>query len=234
MQAVELYFDFVSPYTYLALTQVEPFGRRHEVRWQLMPVVYGALLDATGLVGPAEIAVKRRYTFRDVVRTARMLGEPLVGPPSHPFRSLEALRVAVVYRDHPDALGLVVALARACWGEGRDLTDIGVLKDVVAHAGLDHDDLEERLGRDETKQTLRRNTDEALAAGVFGVPTFRLGRELFWGHDRMDQLSARLRGTLCEGDAEESRAATLEARPRGADRRAVAAPPDGDSTEGDR
>jgi 2-hydroxychromene-2-carboxylate isomerase len=223
VQPVELYFDFVSPYAYLALTQVESFGRRHGVSWELKPVVYGALLDATGLVGPAEVEVKRRYTLRDVLRTARLLGEPLVGPPAHPFRSLEALRTVVTYAHRPEALALVVALARAGWGEGRDLTDVGVLRDVVADLGLDGRDLEARLEDPATKRALRCNTDDALAAGVFGVPTFRLGRELFWGHDRMDQLAARLAATL---ETDEAGALRLESRPRGADRRAQGASPE--------
>ena len=218
---VELYFDFVSPYAYLALTQVTPFGERHDVHWIVRPVVYGALLDANGLVGPVEVEAKRRYTFRDVVRTAAMLGVSLVGPPAHPFRSLEALRTVCAYLGRPETLALTVALSQACWGEGRDLTDVEVLGEVVRSVGLDDSDLRDRIVATEVKESLRRSTEAALAAGVFGVPTFRLGRELFWGHDRMDQLGARLQGALRAGDAD---VAELEQRPRGADRRGARPP----------
>lgn len=220
---VELYFDFVSPYAYLALTQVASFGEHHDVRWDLRPVVYGALLDATGLVGPAEVEAKRRYTFHDVARTAASLGVPLVGPPAHPFRSLEALRTVCAYGGRSETLELTVALARACWGEGRDLTDVDVLRDVVGRVGLDDGDLRGRIVAPETKESLRRSTEAALAAGVFGVPTFRLDQELFWGHDRMDQLGARLKGVERIVDAD---VAALEQRPRGADRRAARLRPD--------
>ena len=121
---VDLYFDFVSPYSYLALSQVEAFAQRHSIEWKLRPVVYGALLNATGLIGPAEVAVKRRYTFRDILRAAQLLEIPLVGPPSHPFRSLEALRAVWLYRDHELGLPFAVALATACWGDGRPLTEL--------------------------------------------------------------------------------------------------------------
>ncbi len=221
---VELYFDFVSPYAYLALTQVESFGARHGVSWDLRPVVYGALLDATGLVGPVEVEVKRRYTLRDAVRTAAALGVPLVGPPAHPFRSLEALRTVCLNRGRPEALALTVALSRACWGEGRDLTDIGVLRRVVAGVGLEDTELQEQIAVPAVKGSLRRFTEDALAVGVFGVPTFRHGRELFWGHDRMDQLGARLEGSAPDREAD---AADLETRPRGADRRASTLRPGG-------
>ena len=76
--AVDVYFDFVSPYSYLALTQLGPFGERNEIAWRLRPVVYGVLLDATGLVGPAEIDAKRNYTMSDIVRSADELGVPIV------------------------------------------------------------------------------------------------------------------------------------------------------------
>lgn len=195
---------------------MEAFGEAHDVDWQLRPVVYGALLSATGLVGPAEVEIKRRYTFRDITRTAKMLGVPLVGPPEHPFRSLEALRAVCLFAEDPLALRLVVALAHACWGEGRDLTDQAVIAEVVAGVGLDETALGDRIADPEVKRSLREHTEGALSAGVFGVPTFRCGGELFWGNDRMGQLAARLDGTL---DTNEAGAEAMELRPRGADRR---------------
>lgn len=218
VRPVDLYFDFVSPYSYLALTQVEAFAQRHGVRWGLQPVVYGALLDAHGLVGPAEVSAKRRYTFRDIARSASLLGIELVGPPAHPFRSLEALRCVCLFIDRPEALRLTVALSRACWGRGEDLTDAAVLAEVVARAGLPAADLDARIADPTVKRALRDRTEAALAAGIFGVPTFRYRDEIFWGHDRLSHLAARLSGEL--PDVEE-RAAQMEKRPRAADRAAA-------------
>ena len=212
---MRVWFDFVSPYSYLALTRLEEFGARHGVEWKPLPVFYAALLDANHLVGPAETRVKRRYTMTDVLRSAELLGVPLVGPPNHPFRSLEALRVATLFADDPRALALDLALSSACWGEGRELTDWGVLADVVERAGLDATDLEARASAPAVKAALRDRTTAAIEAGVFGVPTFGLDGELFWGHDRLEHLAARLEGRLPDLDA---RAAILEARPRGSDR----------------
>ena len=220
---VRVYFDFISPYSYLALTRLAGFGARHDVEWEPAPVFYAALLDANALVGPAETWVKRRYTLTDVLRVAALLGVPLVGPPAHPFRSLEALRVATLFGDDPRALELAVALFTACWGEGRDLTDWDVLADIVervglaspAAAGWTSADLAARASAPGVKEALQQRTAEAIAAGVFGVPTFELDGELFWGHDRLDHLAARLEGRLPDLTA---RAAILEARPRAADR----------------
>jgi 2-hydroxychromene-2-carboxylate isomerase len=214
-RSVRVWFDFVSPYSYLALTRLEAFGARHWVAWEPAPVFYAALLDANHLVGPAETQVKRHYTMTDVLRAAALAGVPLVGPPAHPFRSLEALRVATLYADDPRALALDLALSAACWAEGRELTDWGVLVEVVERAGFDASHLEARASAPAVKAALRDRTTAAIEAGVFGVPTFELDGELFWGHDRLEHLAARLEGRL--PDLAE-RAATLEARPRGSDR----------------
>jgi len=212
---VRVYFDFISPYSYLALTRLAAVGARHGVEWEPAPVFYAALLDANALVGPAETRVKRRYTLTDVLRAAALAGVPLVGPPAHPFRSLEALRVATLFDADPRALELAVALSTACWGKGRDLTDWDVLTEIVERVGLASPDLAARASAPAVKRALQERTAAAIAAGVFGVPTFELEGELFWGHDRLDHLAARLEGRL--PDLTEH-AAVLEARPRAADR----------------
>jgi 2-hydroxychromene-2-carboxylate isomerase len=212
---VRVYFDFVSPYSYLALTRLEAFGARYDVAWEPAPVFYAALLDANSLIGPAETLVKRRYTLTDVLRAAELLGVPLVGPPAHPFRSLEALRVATLFANDSRALDLSVALSTACWAEGRDLTDWRVLAAVVGRTGLDAAGLEARASAPEVKRALQERTAAAIGSGVFGVPTFELDGELFWGHDRLEHLAARLDGRLPDLSA---RAAILENRPRGSDR----------------
>ncbi|HJU85964.1 MAG TPA: 2-hydroxychromene-2-carboxylate isomerase [Gemmatimonadota bacterium] len=214
-RTIRVYFDFVSPYSYLALTRLDAFGARHDVAWEPAPVFYAALLDANALVGPAESRVKRRYTLTDVLRAAELLGVPLVGPPAHPFRSLDALRVATLFAGEPGALAHSVALSTACWAEGRDLTDWSVLAEITARAGFDAGDLETRASTSEVKRALRQRTAAAIETGVFGVPTFELDGELFWGHDRLDHLAARLGGRLPDLS---DRAAILAARPRAIDR----------------
>ena len=215
MRTVRVYFDFVSPYSYLALTKLDAFGARQDLWWEPVPVFYAALLDSNHLVGPAETRAKRRYTMTDILRAAELQGVPLVGPPAHPFRSLEALRVATLFAGEPRALHLSIALSTACWAEGRDLTDWRVLAEVVGRMGLDAVDLEARATAPEIKQALQSRTAAAIEAGVFGVPTFALDGELFWGHDRLEHLAARLDGRLPDLSA---RADVLERRPRGSDR----------------
>lgn len=216
MTPVVFHYDFISPYSYLALAGAEDFAREHGVEWRLRPIVYAKVLEATGLIGPAETPAKRAYTYADALRSARVAGVPLVGPPAHPFRSLEALRLATLYRDHEKGLAFSVRLATACWGEGRDLTDPAELDALRADCGLLDRPLAEALQDPGAKQSLRESTTEAVEAGVFGVPSFRVGEELFWGHDRMEHLGAFLSGGLppAHEDAE-----ALLARPQAVRRR---------------
>jgi len=196
LREVRLHFDVVSPYSWIALMQAERFAAEHHVRWIVRPVVYAALLEATGLVGPVEVPAKRRYTFLDVQRAAQRAGLRLLGPPAHPFRSIEALRTICLFAEDPGSVTLAARIADAAWGEGRSLNDPAVLTEVVASAGYDAEALAERIADERIKTRLRENTNEALRLGVFGVPTFVLDGEPFWGHDRMEHLADRLAGQV--------------------------------------
>lgn len=217
--SVRLYFDFISPYSYLALTQVERFGEEHGIEWTVRPILYAAILERRGLIGPAEEPIKREYTTRDIVRAADRLGVPLVGPPEHPFNSLAALRTSCVFQDDPRGLRLAIRLSSMCWGEGQPLTHPETLVAAADECGLMTAGLTERIVSPEIKERLRANTEEALYVGVFGVPTFVWEGELFWGHDRLDHVADRLSGRI--GSPAE-RGAVLASRPRGAERPSVA------------
>jgi len=216
MHTVRFWFDFISPYSWLALEAAGAFADEHDVRWDLRPISYGALLGKTGLLGPVEVPVKRAYTFDDVARAARLAGLELVGPPAHPFRSLEALRTMWLFREAPEALVLARGLAAATWRMGRDLTRVEVLESVVTEVGLDAAELKERIAAPEAKRGLVEETEAAFEAGVFGVPTFGFEGELFWGHDRLGHLAARLGGLL---PPSRPASAPLLERPVGIERR---------------
>lgn len=211
---VDVFLDPISPYAWFAarqLARLEAAGARLRVR----PVLFAALLDHHGNVGPAEIPTKRVHTFRDVVRTAAALGLPLEGPPAHPFNPLLALRVASAVDEDHARRALMVALLDAAWAEGRDLEQRNVVRDVTDRAGLDGAALLARAGDPAIKQRLRDTTDAAIAAGVFGVPSFVIEGEVFWGSDRLDAVERRLAGTRTD----EAKLARMLARPASATRR---------------
>ncbi|HJL16874.1 MAG TPA: 2-hydroxychromene-2-carboxylate isomerase [Sandaracinaceae bacterium LLY-WYZ-13_1] len=209
-------FDFLSPYAYLAWTQIHPLAARHGATVRPAPVLFAALLNHHGQKGPAEIPAKRAYVFKDVVRRARLLDVPLAAPASHPFQPLLALR-AVLAAPEGDRRALIDGLFAATWGraERRGIDDPATVAHVAQAAGLDGEALVARTREPDIKDALRRATEEAVRAGVFGVPTVRVGGELFWGLDSFDLLERHLRG---EGGVSDEALARFAAIPSGAER----------------
>jgi 2-hydroxychromene-2-carboxylate isomerase len=130
-------FDYVSPYSYLASTQVRALAARHGREVEAVPVVFGALLSAHGTRGPAEVAAKRDYLFKDIIRLARALSVPIQPPATHPFNPLVALRATAAVADAGMRWALVDALFRAAWVEARRVDAPDVVQEVAGEAGLD-------------------------------------------------------------------------------------------------
>jgi len=216
VKRVRFYFDLLSPYAWLALREAEPFAERHGISWDMRPVVFAKLLEAHRLVGPAEVEAKRLYTWFDVARLAARAGAPLVGPPAHPFRSLEALRAVCAVRGDEQRLRLARSFADATWSEGADLTRQEDRRCAIASCGHDPTEVERRILEDDVKLELREMTGDAIDRGVFGVPTFEFEGELFWGQDRLPYL-----GEALDGSAPDSRteAKKMLAKPSGVRRR---------------
>ena len=214
--SVRFYFDFISPYSYLAWTQVHDLGARHRREVEPVPVLFAGLLGAHGGIGPAEIPAKRRYLLTDVARTARRLGVPFALPPAHPFNSLLALRVASLPMADGQRRALVDALFAATWGGGAGVTDPSQVARMAESVGLDGKAVLDEAGTPDAKERVRRRTDEAIAAGVFGVPTIDVDGELFWGFDSFANLDAFLRG---EGAIDGTLKAQWEALPASATRK---------------
>ena len=170
------YFDVVSPFAYL---QFAGFDRLPgDLAINLKPVLFAGLLGHWETKGPAEIPAKRRQTYRYCHWLAGKRGVPFKVPPRHPFNPLAVLRLAIALGAGPDVVG---AIFRHIWGEGNDGQDPESLAALAASLGVD--DLEARVSDRAVKRQLRANTDEAIARGVFGIPTFVIDEEIFWGDD---------------------------------------------------
>jgi 2-hydroxychromene-2-carboxylate isomerase len=215
MLDIDFYFDVVSPYAWLGWHALARLRAQTGIEVRCTPVLFAALLDAHGSIGPAEIPAKRAHTIRDVMRTAKLEGLPFRFPPAHPFNPLQALRLCVAIEDDADCFRLAGALLDAVWCHGQDITREDTLLQTLSQCGLPAAALGAARSKN-VKTRLRDNTQAALAHGVFGVPTCRVGSELFWGHDRVVHLAAWLRGDL--GLDEQAYAAALAA-PRGSDRK---------------
>lgn len=190
---IRICFDFVSPYAYIAWTQIHRIAGTHEV--QASPVLFAALLDAHGTLGPAEVEGKRIYTFKDAYRKAHKHGlPPLVPPPSHPFNPLTALRVASLPMKEPNRRKLIDALFAATWATGEGIETPAKIASVANAIGLDGAKLVLSANEPESKDRVRKQTEEAIAMGAFGVPTIFVDGEMFWGVDSLPYLEDRLAG----------------------------------------
>lgn len=193
-RTIELYLDFISPYAYLAWTQLHALAERHEAVVEPRPILFAALLNANATKGPAEIPAKREWVFQDTFRRARYAGVPFAPPPAHPFNPLLALRVASVDMDAAARRLTIDALYEATWAGGPGVTDPAVVGALLAEVGLPAAALLEAAATSEVKERVRARTDEALARGVFGVPTMFAEGKLFWGYDAFDHLERALEG----------------------------------------
>ncbi|MDC7788572.1 2-hydroxychromene-2-carboxylate isomerase [Rhodoplanes sp. TEM] len=177
MPVVEWFYDVISPFAYI---QQEQFHRLPpDVEVVPKPIVLGAILDHWKTKGPAEIPTKRTFTYRIAQQRAIERNVPYKTPPAHPFNPIRALRLAV-------AVGATVettrTIMRFIWRDGGDVNTPDGWAELCARLGVSPTD-EAFISSDAVKSGLRANTDRAVALGVFGVPTFHLNGELFWGED---------------------------------------------------
>jgi len=200
---IRFFFDYISHNAYLAFTQLERLEARHGRSFTLEPVLFAGLLGHYGQLGPAEVPPKARWMMLDVVRKARRLGVPIAPPASHPFVPLLALRATFAPLDPEQRRRLVGALFRAVWAESVDASDPREVARVLDVAGLDGEALVAFAQSDAAKSALRDATDAAIAVGVFGVPSFLVDDQLFWGFDDLQHLELFLEGRdpLEPGDA---------------------------------
>lgn len=194
------YFDFISPFAYLQWRKVKGLLDEREI--ELVPVVLAAVLAAHGQKGPAEIPGKREFTYRHVLWQARNEGVALRFPPAHPFNPIAALRLCIAAGSTPQAID---AIFTWIWARGEAGDSVGALVPVAASLGIDI----AAINDESTKRALRANTDAALAAGVFGVPTFAFDGQLFWGNDTHEFALAALCDPGVLADAEMQRVTTL-------------------------
>ena len=179
MRAADWYFDFLSPFSYLQLVQFDRLPPDLEITYR--PVLFAGLLGHWEHKGPAEIPAKRVHTYRWCHWYAARHGIPFRMPPAHPFNPLRPLRLAVAQGAEP---ALIRAVFDAIWAEGRDVSRDDEWQALTERLAIA--DADEAIAQPEVKEALRGGTEEAARRGVFGVPTFAIGGELFWGLDATD------------------------------------------------
>jgi len=192
---IHFYFDFISPYAWLAFKALPQSleGISHRVHYH--PVVFGAMLKHHGQLGPAEMSGKRDWTYRQVMWLAKQQGTDLKMPASHPFNSLALLRLAVATSDNGEPNRYVVeSIFKHVWCTGLEASDSERLEAFQLHLRSQaHLSLKDPQSV-EVKQLLQQQTQQAIDLGLFGVPSMVVNGQVFWGQDALPMLRAYLQG----------------------------------------
>ena len=187
---IEFYFDFSSPYGYLASERIDAIAARHgrEATWR--PYLMGVAMKVTGSAPVVNRPMLGAYSRRDMERSARRLQVPFRFPEPFPIATIAACR-AVYWMERADvnaAKSLAQALYRAYFADGRNISEPDVVADVAAASGTDRGALLTGVQEPVIKERLKEVTNDAVERGIFGSPFFMVDGEPFWGHDRMDEV----------------------------------------------
>ncbi|MBI3185648.1 MAG: 2-hydroxychromene-2-carboxylate isomerase [Myxococcales bacterium] len=195
MIAVEFFYDFASPYSYLASTRVEEVARRAGAAVRFRPFLLGGVFKATGNHPPGEVPAKARYLLVDLHRWAERYAVPFRWPSTFPIPSLLALRSALVAEKHGKLVPFTHAVFRAIYEQDLDVARPEVVARIADGVGLAGEAVASEAER--MREALKAQTQEAVDRGAFGAPSFFVGEELFVGNDRLDfveEALARSRG----------------------------------------
>jgi 2-hydroxychromene-2-carboxylate isomerase len=196
-RTVEYFFDVGSPTAYLAWTQLPKIAAESGATIAWRPMLLGGVFKATGNASPVMVPAKGRWMNEDIARWARRYDVPFAFNPHFPINTLTLMRGAtgVQMRRPADFLRYLDVVERAMWEAPKNLGDPAVLAATLAAAGFDADEFIALVGDPEVKAKLVATTEEAVARGVFGAPTFFVGDAMFFGQDRLDFVREALRAT---------------------------------------
>lgn len=195
-QTIEFFFDPASTYSYLAATQIEAFAKAHGTTVSWKPFLLGKAFEATGNKMPAAIPAKGKYLFKDATLWAKLYKVPFAFPKNFPLNSVLASRAIIAADQAGQGMPFALAALTGYWAEGADLTQPDTVAAIASKLGLDGAAIVAATAEPAVKDVLRANTEDAIARGVFGAPTFFIGKQMFWGNDRLPLMSAFLKGEL--------------------------------------
>ena len=189
-EPIEFWFDFSSPYSYIASERIDKLAAKHgrKVKWR--PIMLGAAFKASGLPFLISVPLKGDYSKRDFDRSARFIGVPYKFPPKFPVITLASARgyYWLHGQDCARAREFAHAVFRAYWVDGRDIGELPVVLEIAGKLGIDRDAFTAAIATPEVKDCLKQETEAAVARGMFGAPYFMVDGEPFWGADRLPQI----------------------------------------------
>ena len=193
MKRAEFFFDFGSPASYLASTQMDGIAKRTgaEIVWR--PMLLGGVFKATGNASPVTVPAKGKWMNADLPRFAKRYGVPYNSNPFFPVNTLLMMRGAAAYEGSSQFRPYVDAMFKAMWVDAKSMNDMPTAAGVLKAAGFDPAEFMAKAESQEAKDRLKATTEEAVTRGVFGAPTTFVGEDMFFGQDRLDFVEEALR-----------------------------------------
>ncbi len=194
-KTLEFHFDFASPTTYLAYTQVPRIAQETGATLVWYPMLLGGVFHATGNQSPVTVPAKGKYIFVDFERFAKRYGVPFKMNPYFPINTLLLMRgaIALQRQGEPRFKDYCNAMFKAIWVDSLNMNDPATAAETLRRAGFDAPALVALASEQTIKDALKAATQEAVDRGVFGAPTFFVGDQMFWGQDRMDFVREALK-----------------------------------------
>ncbi len=188
--AIDFYFDFTSPYGYLAAVHIDALAAKYDRQVNWHAILLGFIFKQTGQVAPMQVPLKGDYVIRDMARSARYFNVPMKFPAEFPKMTIAAARGFYWLKDQDAVLAKNFAqkVYRAYFIDNRDIGNADVIADIAQSAGIDRDFFTSNVQSDAVKKRFKNESDQAIARKVFGSPYFIVDDEPFWGADRLQQL----------------------------------------------
>ena len=194
MATIEFFYDFSSPYSFLAAMKLPEIAQRTGATLEWKPFVLGAVFKTIGSNPPAAIPAKGAYMLQDLKAWADDYGVPFHFPSAFPINAMKAMRMVVALESQADRAKLTDRIYRAYWSENQEITESDVLAKLAAEVGFDGAALLATTEQPSVKNLLRAYTDDAVARGAFGAPAVFVGDQLFTGNDRLHFVERAARG----------------------------------------
>jgi 2-hydroxychromene-2-carboxylate isomerase len=193
MRQIEFFFDYGSPASYLAYTQLPAIAQRTGAEIVYRPMLLGGVFKAVGNRSPIEVPAKGKWLMADLQRYATRYGVPFVLNPHFPINTLNLMRGAAAAEIEGRLVPYSDGMFRAIWADQRNMEDPIVIGQVLRDAGFDPGAMMAAIGKAEVKDRLRATTEEAVSRGVFGAPTYFIGKTMHFGQDRLDFVEEEAR-----------------------------------------
>jgi len=190
---VEFFFDVGSPASYLAWTQLASIAQRHNAEIVWRPMLLGAVFQAVGNTSPAAVPAKGAYMLKDLKRFSAIYDVPFRFNPFFPVNTMQLMRGVTAYLGTPKFESYLSAAFNGLWAEKLNMESPEVVAEVLSKVGIEATDFMARISEPEVKARLKSSTEEAVARGVFGAPSFFVNGEMFFGQDRLSFVEDALR-----------------------------------------